>query len=264
MISISDYIYHLLGKDEYCFSLEEVIAITGKTEIAIKSELARLVAKKAIINLRKGFYLIIPPRYSYFQKLPVQLYIEKLFKYLSRNYYVGLYSAAKIHGAGHQQPQAEYIMIEKPKLIDIERGNFGIQFITSSTWPKRNVEQKRSDAGNFKISSPALTIIDLVGHHSKLGGINRILPIVEELAEDMTLKDISDLLTWYPQKSNLQRMGFLLSEIQSPNYLIEPIRIHLESERFFPILLRPNSDEKAGAVDNFWKVDRNVSIQHDL
>jgi len=36
-----------------------------------------------VANLRKGFYLIITPRYSSAQKLPIQLYSEKLFNYLS-------------------------------------------------------------------------------------------------------------------------------------------------------------------------------------
>ena len=84
-----------------------------KSGTSIKSELSRLIDKKSIVNLRKGFYLIIPPRYSKQGQVPIQFYIEKLFKYLNRNYYLGFYSAAKFHGASHQQTQRDYLMTEK-------------------------------------------------------------------------------------------------------------------------------------------------------
>ena len=133
-----------------------------KSETSIKSELSRLIVKKEIVNLRKGFYLIITPRYSSAQKLPIQLYCEKLFKYLDRNYYVALFSAAKFHGASHQQVHRDYIITEKPKFNDISKGAIDIRFFTTSNWLDKNIQIKKSDAGQYKVSSPALTIADLI------------------------------------------------------------------------------------------------------
>ena len=70
----------------------------------------RLAEKGEVLSLRKGFYLIIPPRFSSVKKLPVQLYCDKLFRYLGRNYYIALFSAAKFHGASHQQVHRDYII----------------------------------------------------------------------------------------------------------------------------------------------------------
>lgn len=70
-LTVANYIKRLLSHEEYSFSLSELIKNINKSEISIKSELFRLVAKKEIINLRKGFYLIITPRYSSIQKLPI-------------------------------------------------------------------------------------------------------------------------------------------------------------------------------------------------
>ena len=131
-------------------------------------------------------------------------------------YYIGLYSAAKFHGASHQQIQREYIVTKKPTLIDITKKNNDIRFFTTSKWPNKNIVKKKSDAGIFKISSPALTTIDLIHYQNKLGGINRMLAIIEELSEELTKKDIEELLTWYPHKSTLQRFGFLLEELPCP------------------------------------------------
>jgi len=174
-LTVSEYIKQLQSFEEYSFSIEEVIKNASKDSIAVKRELSRLVEKKEILNIRKGFYLIIPPRYTTSEKLPIQLYSEKLFKYLDRKYYVGLYTAAKIHGASHQQSQRDYLIIETPKLNNIKKKNFDIQFFTTRAWPKNNIEIKKSDAGEYRISSPALTFIDLIHHHTKIGGLNRML-----------------------------------------------------------------------------------------
>lgn len=263
-MNAKEYIKYLLSIENYSFSLEEITQHTDGKGTSLKFELARLIEKKEIVNLRKGFYLIIPPRYSKQGQLPIQLYIEKLFKSLNRNYYLGFYSAAKFHGASHQQSQRDYIMTEKPKLNAIKKNDFGIRFITTAKWPNRNIIEKKSDAGIFKISSPALTAVDLIHHQTKLGGLNRMLAILEELEEEIDQNDISQLLTWYPIKSTLQRFGFLLEEIKANQKLSNQIKAYLQKSKFFPVLLSPKSGQKPGAVDNFWKVDVNITLESDL
>jgi predicted transcriptional regulator of viral defense system len=263
-LTVADYIKQCLSVEEYSFSLTELQTVLDKSEASITSELSRLIEKKTIVNLRKGFYLIIPPRYSKQGQVPIQLYIEKLFKYLNRNYYLGFYSAAKFHGASHQQTQRDYLMTEKPKLNDIKKNTFDIRFFTTSKWSNKNLLDKKSDAGIFKISSPALTAVDLIHHQTKLGGLNRMLAILEELSEEINQKDIAELLTWYPHKSTLQRFGFLLEEVGADENLSTQIKIHLKKSKFFPVLLSPKTGQKPGAVNNFWKVAINIKLESDL
>ncbi len=261
---VAEYIKKLLSIEEYSFSLQELKKEIDKTEIQLKRELDRLIEKGEIVNLRKGFYLIITPRYSSVKKLPIQLYCEKLFKYLNRKYYVALFSAAKFHGASHQQVQHEYILTEKPKFNNISKNNIDIRFFTTSNWVNKNIQIKKSDAGIYKISSPALTITDLIQHQNKLGGINRMLAIIEELTEELKESDLHELLSWYPNKSTLQRFGFLLEEIGINEEMQELIFVNLKSSKIFPVLLSPKSNEKPGAVDNRWKVDVNIKLESDL
>jgi predicted transcriptional regulator of viral defense system len=171
---LSDFIKERLSLEEYSFSKDELHLISKKEKSKLTTDLSYLVKKGAIISLRKGFYLIIPPRYSKFGKLPLELYVDKLFKFIDRPYYVGLYSAAKFHGASHQQIQREYIITVKPTVLDITKEGNEIHFFTASKWPSKNIVEKKSDAGIFKISSPALTAVDLIHHQNKLGGINRM------------------------------------------------------------------------------------------
>ena len=249
--------------ENYSFSLEEIAGNTDSEGTALKFELARLVEKKEIVNLRKGFYLIIPPRYSKQGHLPIQLYLDNFFKSLNRGYYLGFYSAAKFHGAGHQQSQVEYVMTEHPKVNDINKKGIEIKFITSSKWPVKNIVEKQSDAGIFKISSPALTAADLIHHQTKLGGLNRMLAILEELSEEITSTDLQHLLTWFPYRSTLQRLGFILEELQT-DVDTSLLLNYLKSEPYFPVLLSPKNMQKPGAVDNKWKVDVNIKLESDL
>lgn len=263
-MTVAKYIKQLLSYEEYSFSLNELIGNIDNNETSIKSELSRQVAKKEIINLRKGFYLIITPRYSVAQKLPIQLYCDKLFKYLDRNYYVALFSAAKIHGASHQQIQTDYVITETPKLNDISKETLNIRFFTKSNWCDKNIQIKKSDAGVYKVSSPALTVVDIIHYQTNLGGINRVLSIVEEVSEELKESDIIELLGWYPHRSTLQRFGFLLEELGINEESQELLMAHLKRAKFFPVLLSPKSNEKPGAVSNRWKVDVNVKLESDL
>ncbi len=263
-MTVSEYIKQLQSFEEYSFSIEEVTENASKDSVAVKRELSRLTEKKEIISLRKGFYLIIPPRYSSSEKLPIQLYAKKLFNYLDRRYYVGLYSAAKTHGASHQQSQRDYLIIETPKLNAIMKKSLDLLFFTTSSWPENNIEIKKSDAGEYNISSPALTFIDLIHHHTKIGGLNRMLASLEELSEEIIDTDIKELTSWYNHKSTLQRAGFLLEELSGKNAFTDIIYEKLKQQPYYPVLLSPGKNQKPGSANNRWKIDVNLKLESDL
>lgn len=214
--------------------------------------------------MRRGFYLILPPRYSKQGKLPVELYIDKLFKYLNRFYYLGFYSAAKIYGASHQQTHRDYVMTGSPSIRNINFFLIDVRFFKTMNWSGKNIIDKKSDAGIFKISSPALTAVDLIHYQTKLGGFNRILAILEELAEEINEKDVAELLTWYSYKSTLQRLGFILELVETDQTLTKLLLKYLKKYNYYPVLLSPRSSEKPGAVNNNWKVNVNIKLENDL
>ncbi len=249
--------------EEYSFSWPELISESSKPATALKSELKRLVKKEEIINLRKGFYLIIPPRYKSFGRLPIELFISKLFKHLQKPYYVACLSAAKFHGASHQQIHKEYIITHYPMVRNIEHP-INMTFFSASQWPQKNIVQRKSDAGYFNISSPALTATDLIHYQLKLGGLIKQFTVLEELAEEITKSDLEDLVKWYPYKSTLQRLGFLLNEIQIGHEYTSIIHEELNRRCFYSILLNPQKGLKAGTTGNRWKVDVNIQFESEL
>ena len=261
---LADYIKEKLSLEEYSFSTEELQAVTHKEKEALTTDLSYLTKKGDIMPLRRGFYLIIPPRYSKQGKLPIQLYIENLFKNLNRPYYLGLYSAAKFHGASHQQIQRDYIITTKPTLLDIHKSNIDLRFFTTANWPEKNILIQKSDAGIFKISDPILTAVDLIHYQNKLGGLNRMFSVLEELMESVTYSQLSDLLVWYPHKSTLQRLAYFIDEFKVDDELLPLITEYFKTVKYYPVLLNPSSKESAGAVTNHWKVDVNIKLESDI
>ena len=84
-MSIVEYINELLSHEEYSFSWDELVQKSTRTKYSLTNELSRLVEKKLVINLRQGFYLIIPLRYKKLNILPIGLYVDKLFNYLKKD-----------------------------------------------------------------------------------------------------------------------------------------------------------------------------------
>lgn len=264
MSGVAEYIIKSLQYEEYAFTWEELKNNSSKTDVALINELSRLTKKGEILNLRQGFYLILPPRYRSYRKVPLELYVEKLFKYLGKPYYIGLYSAASFYGASHQQIQKDYVITKVPNIRNIKKGVILLDVFAKSSWPPKNILQKKSDAGYFKVSSPALTAIDLIHYQSKLGGINRMLAIIEELIEEIKQDDIEDLLTWYPHTSSIQRLGFLLSELQADHTIVSLLSDFLKGKNYYPILLSPEKNRRPGSTANVWKVDVNIEMESDL
>lgn len=261
---VAQYINKLLSVEQYSFSLEELMQETKKTKNAIWQEISNLIEKNEVLNLRQGFYIILTPKYRPLGKLPLNLYVHKLFNSLQRNYYVGFYSAAKIYGASHQQSQVDYIMSQPPKLLDIKKSPIALRFLTTKDWPLGNIISKKSDAGLYQISSPILTLADLVRYQNKLGGLNRMLSTIEELMEEVTESDLKELLSWYTHKATLQRLGFLMQYIDDENSFSPMIMKHLNTLNIYPILLQPERKNRPGAVDNKFKVDINITLDSDL
>ena len=252
-----------MSYEEYSFSLDELIRNSSKSKEALKSELKRLAEKKEVVNLRKGFYLILTPRYRIFGRLPFELFIDKLFKHLNRPYYVACLSAARFQGAAHQQIQKDYIITELPAVRNIQNP-VSINFLTSTPWPKMNIQKRKSDAGYFNISTPSLTVADLIHYQSKLGGLNKQFTVIEELSEEIAQIDLKNLLKWYPNKSALQRLGYLFEQIRSNNELPALIHDELKRRGFHPVLLNHKKGQKAGSTGNRWKIDANIQLESDL
>ena len=62
-----------------------------------------------------------------------------------------------------------------------------------------------------------------------------MLAVIEELSEELNESDLVELLNWYPNKSTLQRFGFLLEELGINEEFQEILFMNLKTTNFFPV-----------------------------
>jgi predicted transcriptional regulator of viral defense system len=261
------YIENIQAQGRYNFSIKESKKSLYLSDEAIKKSLSRLTKKGKIVSVRKGFYIIIPPEYSHQKILPPALFIDQLMSYSGKQYYVGLVSAAAMHGAAHQQPQAFQVISVKPAMRDINVRELQIRFFTKSKLPAIGVVDKKTDTGYVKISGPELTSLDLIQFEKGVGGIARVYKILEELIEDINENAFHQLIQEADiQVACLQRMGFLLENKLDKNSLAEKIFDTIKSKRLFKTYLsnldRPPEKEKA--VQNRWNVVENLDLESEI
>jgi len=257
--SLSDYLFDVQAKGRFAITLEEIRKHIDASDKALLQSLYRLKNKNQLAQIRKGFYVIIPPQYSGRRMIPASLFIDDMMKYLGKDYYVGLFSAAALHGAGHQQPMEFQVMTKKPPLRDIENSKLVIRFFIKGNWDKEQITEIKTEAGYIHTSTPELTTFDLVQYGHKIGGLNRVIPILEELAED--IKPSLLVKAARGQKTpTIQRIGFLLRETGNKDLSNALYKI-IEKENLREVSLSLAHTNRTGDVDKQWNVIINTELE---
>ncbi len=258
---IEDYLLTVRSKGRFTVTQNELLEKFNISPKALNQSLFRLKSKNQIAQIRKEFYAIIPPEYSRQGMLPVYLFADDLMKSLRKNYYIGLYSAAAIHGAGHQQPMESQIIVERPALREIRNDKLSIRFFTRNKWNTSDIIDKKTDAGYVKVSSPELTALDLISYSSKIGGLNRMLPILEDLAAIMKPSKLYRTAKRYNKITIVQRLGFLLNTVIGSGELSASLKKLLDDNNYKIIPLSITHKNKEGEVNTDWKVIINTDLQ---
>lgn len=259
---IDNYLLNIRSKGRFYFTFEELKNTFNASDQALRRKITRLNADKKIAIIRKDFYVVLSPEQTINGTIPLYLYIDDLMKYLERSYYLGLYSAAVLYGAAHQQPMEYQVIVQSP-MRSIIVGSTKINFLCRKQWSEENIEKKQSAAGYFNVSSPELTALDFMSFNGKIGGISRISTILEELIEEIKPAQMYRTALSYPNNSALQRLGYMLDKVFKRDDLAKSLRRALNKRLAQNIVLAISSPKK-GNFDRDWKVDVNVEVESDL
>jgi len=259
----ADYISDLKSNGKYSFRKEDLEGVLNKSLKNVNKDLERLKQKGEIYNVRRGFYIIIPDQYKNMGLLPVELFADDLMKFIGKNYYVGLYSAAMFHGAAHQQPQEFYIVNETPNIRNVKKDKLIINFSEKKNFPEYGVEEKKTDTGYLKISGRELTFLDLIYFEKPMGGFNRIISVLIELVEVMKIGLFRKALKNHFPSTVYQRAGYLLEHVIQENEFANVVKEHLSNKEFRNTLLNP-SGKRVGLINQKWKVQINIQLESDL
>ncbi len=258
---LDDYLTEVRAQGRYALTFDELrIKFADRSHTAITQNLLRLKTKKEIALIRPGFYVIIPPEYSKQGIIPPYLYMEDLMRSLDKPYYVGLLSAAALHGAAHQQPTGYTVIVQSPAPRSIAKLN--IVFYSKREFIPEGIVQKKTPAGYINVSSPELTALDFFDYIHKFG-INRITTVLQELSEEMKPAALRKIARQYPNMAAIQRLGYILDNIVGAEKLSDALWSVLAKRTTFPVPLSPQKMKK-GEIDSKWKVIKNMEIESDL
>jgi len=255
---IEDYLTRIQSKGRFSVTLRELKTKFDISEKAVLQNIYRLKSKNQLAQVRKEFYVIIPPQYANRGMVPPTLFIDDMMKFLNRNYYVALLSAAALHGAGHQQPMEFQVMTKKPPLRSIKNQKLTIGFFTKGRWEKDQIIERKTETGYINVSSPELTAFDLIYYNKKIGGLNRVIPILEELTESMKPSRLARVAR--SQKApTIQRLGYFLSKMEN-EILVKPLARIVENINAKEVSLALAHKDRTGKVDEKWKVIINTEL----
>ena len=97
----------------------------------------------------------------------------------------------------------------------------------------------------------------------KVGGLNRVASILQDLVESIKPDSITKSFVEYIHTSTLQRLGYLLETVIKEFVLADVLYDHMSgySKRSRPVLLKASIPSKNLNADNRWNVVVNTEIQ---
>ena len=259
---LPEYVDHLQGQGRYSFSSLEAKHAMKASSGALRKALWRLEEKKRIRKARRGFYVIVPLEYSRTRILPAEWFIADLMKYLNQPYYVGLLSAATIHGASHQQPQEFQVVVPEAER-DILIEGLRIRFFKKANMKASPATKSKTPTGYMRISDPAVTAIDLVAYADRVGGLDRVATVLQELSEKITPDMLVDASDRERCIAYIQRLGWLLERLQQSD-LVARLSDWISKKHPSRTLLDPASPRKGFRRDARWNVVANTLVESDI
>lgn len=261
MITAARYIVDLAARGRHHFTLEEATAALGSSFPAARGALRRLQARGEIANPYQGFYVIVPPEYRRLGSLPADQFVPQLMEHLGEPYYVSLLSAAELHGAAHQRPQALQVMLKTNRRA-IECGEVRVQFIARKDMEGTSVVERMTPRGVLRVASPEATALELVGYADQSGGLDNVASVLAELAEAI----VPDRLVSEGRRSPVawvQRLGYLLDLTEHRDLADKLAPSVIARVKDVAPLVRAKS--RSGAPrDGRWKLVVNETVEPDL
>jgi len=208
--ALSGYVSGLLSSGRTFFTAEDAERTLGIGHGAFLDAAERLQRREALLNPRQGFYVIVPPQYASWGAPPPAWYIDPLMRREGEAYYVGLLKAAEFHGATHHAVM-EFQVVSSKRLARIRSGRSLIVFYFRKDMESvaAGIEDRKTDTGTMKVSSAALTALDLLRYPQASGGIDTIATVLSDLGQKIDPVQLADL-SGEVERSVVQRLGYLL------------------------------------------------------
>jgi predicted transcriptional regulator of viral defense system len=259
-MDLAEFIDRLAAGGRYHFTTADAAAAVGSSPPAVRAAIRRLRDKGRVAMPHRGFHIIVPPEYRSLGCLPADQFVPQLMEHLDLAYYVGLLSAASLHGAAHHAPMVFQTIVAANR-PPIRCGSVRVEFVARGNVAEMPVVRKNTMRGFMHISTPEVTAFDLAGYPSHAGGLSNVVTVLAELAESI---DPVKLLA-ETERSPLpwtQRLGYLLVHAGAAS-LVTALAEHVASRAKEYVPLRTRKSVALARRDTRWRVLVNETIEAD-
>ncbi len=194
-------------------ALDELALDAGLSRLAARRQFERLAPKVVQLPGRPSLLLTVPPEDRPRGAPPVAAWLHDYMSRRAPHYYVGLLSAAALHGSSSQVPLVMQVIVPHP-LRAFEIGRLRIEFVTKRRADRTPLSVLPGLAAPMNVSTSAATLLDLVSFSRRVGGIARVLEIIEGLKPKLAAHDLRDALLAEVPTPVMQRTGYLLEHLE--------------------------------------------------
>ncbi len=218
----SHWVDELLADGRHTFSRKEIQSALGISPRAVYLALHRMVKDTRLVMPKSGFYVVVDPQHRVTGTPPAHWFIHSFMAFMQTPYYVGLLSAAELHGAAHHRPQEFQVMLPaktlRPRPILIK--NLRIRFFSKSLFDKSETTQIKTPTGYERVSTPETTAWDLVSYYKSAGGLDNVITVLSELAERLNSSKLLEIVKRHGDPFVARRMGWLLEKVGRKNLTV--------------------------------------------
>ena len=250
------------AEGRYTFDRAEAMAALHVSGPKLKKAARRLAAKKRIAVPKRGFYVIVPLEYRAAGSPPPSWFIDDLMRHLGKPYYVGVLSAAGIHGAAHQQPQ-EFQVVTELASRPIMAGRSRIRFLGKRHHDRTLISEVKTETGSMKVSTPEATALDLLRYAPSSGGIGNVATVLAELAERIEPGRLAKAARLEGKLAHAQRLGHILDLVGAGDRSSALAEL-IDEKKPRRVPLRPGRPVKGCVVDRRWRIIINERIEVDV
>lgn len=245
------------------FCLSELQRETGLTRLAARRQLARLGARVTRVTPRRDFFLVVSPEYQALGAPPVEWWLDAFCRYRQQPYYLGLLSAAAMHGSSHQAAQVIQVITDRP-MQAIVLGRLRVEFFVKKQVAATPVLEAPNAYAPLLLSTPEATMLDLVSYAHRIGGIARAMETIADLRPKISRKRLVRALRAEQETPNKQRLGFILQALGWQD-MCDVVAASLTGRRL-PVMLQTHTPVNKGVkvADPQWMVVDNISMEPAL
>jgi predicted transcriptional regulator of viral defense system len=259
--TIRQFLEGLRASGRYTFTRAEALSTLRLSAAALKNAAWRLSRVRRLVSPHRGFYVIVPPEYRAAGTVPPSWIIRDLMNALRQKYYVGLLSAAALHGAAHQAPHEFQVVTDKPTRSMV-LGNARLFFVTKNSIARTHTMPMKTPTGEIRVSTPEATALDLVRYPQHAGSLSNVATVLAELADKLNPEALVQEAEREGEVAAAQRVGYLLESVGQAT-VVEPLAQWLDLKKPRVVPLRP--DRPAGRRRRIrrWRVVVNARVEMD-